>query len=234
MSKHQQFWDNEYKTSEHLSLSTEPAEDLEKFTRWLDRNHEVITLSDGETVLDLGSGNGRNIIYLAKNFPIKGVGYDISGTATKQATERARSEHIDVEFITRSIAGKIDLADESCTLVLDMMTSHYLNQSERLLLRDEVFRVLKPGGFYFLKSFLLEGDLHVKRLFNNFPGKEKNSYIHPKIGVEEHVLSLSEIEECYESVFWLKRLYKSHKHMTQGRAFRRRTVALYFQKPFQN
>lgn len=233
MSRHQQFWDKEYKTGEHLTLSEDPAEDLEKFTRWLERNHEVITLSKDELVLDLGSGNGRNLIFLAENFPIRGIGYDISQVAVLQATKRAKEKNLSVEFIHRDISGNIDLPDESSTLVLDMMTSHYLDHTARKHLRDEVLRVLKPGGFYFLKSFLLEGDLHVKRLFSNFPGKEKHSYVHPRIGVEEHVLSLSEIDEMYEGKFWIQKLYKSHKHVSHGKAFRRRTVTLYLQKPFE-
>lgn len=232
MSKHQQFWDKEYKTSEHLTLSEDPAEDLEKFVRWLDRNDEVIILSKDEQVLDLGSGNGRNLLYLVKNFPVTGIGYDISQIAVNKATARAKEEHLRATFTQRNIAGNIDLPDESCTLVLDMMTSHYLSKEERAHLHNEVLRVLKPGGFYFFKTFLLEGDLHVKRLFANFPGKEEHSYVHPRIGVEEHVMSLNEIEDSFDGKFWIQKLYKSHKHVSHGRAFRRRTVTLYLQKPF--
>ena len=68
MSKHQQFWDREYKTSEYLMLSDEPAEDLEKFCRFLERNHGKKYLNVTTRVLDLGCGNGRNLIYLVQNY----------------------------------------------------------------------------------------------------------------------------------------------------------------------
>ena len=46
MSKHQQFWNKEYKTSKYLMLSDEPAEDLEKFCRFLERHYGRKYLND--------------------------------------------------------------------------------------------------------------------------------------------------------------------------------------------
>ena len=77
MSKHQQFWNKEYRTGAHLQLSDEPAEDLMKFTRWVERQEGRRQLNVTGRVLDLGCGNGRNIIYLAQTYGVRGVGYDI-------------------------------------------------------------------------------------------------------------------------------------------------------------
>ena len=71
MSKHKEFWDKEYKTGEHLALSDEPAEDLEKFTRWAERNFGRRFLNPLARVLDLGCGNGRNLICLAQNYGMR-------------------------------------------------------------------------------------------------------------------------------------------------------------------
>ena len=72
-------------------LSDEPAEDLEKFCRWLERNYGKRYLNVTTRALDLGSGNGRNLIYLAQNYGMRGIGYDISDEGVKIA-KRASEE----------------------------------------------------------------------------------------------------------------------------------------------
>ena len=62
------FWDQEYAKPEHLALSTEVSEDLEKFTRWLERQTKRTLLNPACSVIDFGCGNGRNLIYLAQQF----------------------------------------------------------------------------------------------------------------------------------------------------------------------
>lgn len=231
MSNQQRFWDQEYKRPTHLSLSDDPADDLEKFTRWLERNDGNHVLYPGNTVLDLGSGNGRNLLFLAKEFHVKGIGYDLSETAVAQS--KAKKEKLPLEFHKRSIAGDLGLPDRSVMLVLDMMTSHYLNGEERRVLRDEIERVLEPGGFLFFKSFLAEGDLHVERLLREHPGKEPFTYIHPKIGAQEYVWTEDRLRAFFEDRLIVRKIYKSHKHLSHGKAFRRRTIVAYLEKPWE-
>ena len=230
MSKHQQFWNAEYKSSKHLQLSDEPAEDLEKFCRWAERNFGRRFLNPLALALDLGSGNGRNLIYLAKNFGMRGVGYDISDVAIKQA--EAASKELPVKYTVRSIEGLIDLKDNSVDVVLDMMTSHFLREKEREVLRAEILRVLKPGGWLFYKSFLADQDLHVRRLLKENPADEQDAYIHPELGVYEHVWTEQSLHEFFSPYFDIHKIERSHKHMNNGKAFKRRTVVAYLQKGF--
>jgi len=230
MSKHQQFWNNEYKTSEHLRLSDEPAEDLEKFTRWAERNYGRRFLNPLARVLDLGCGNGRNLILLARLYGMRGVGYDISSEAIKLAGRA--SKDFPITYTARSIEGTIDLPDSAVDVVLDMMTSHFLKEKEREALRAEILRVLKPGGWLFFKSFLADQDLHVRRLLKEHPADEKDSYIHPELGLYEHVWTEEALHEFFSPFFEIHKIERSHKHMKGGKAFKRRTITAYLQKPF--
>jgi SAM-dependent methyltransferase len=222
------FWDQEYTKAEHLALSTEASDDLEKFTRWLERQTKRTILNPLSSAIDLGCGNGRNLIYLARNFGMRGVGYDSSGAAIKEA--QRLSEGLDLSYKTRSMAGVLEVDDESQMIALDMMSSHFLKQDERTLLRDEIHRVLKPGGYLFMKTFLSDGDIHTKRLIAEQPGDEANSYIHPVIGVQEYVYSEEELVAFLEEKFIVHKTYPSHKHVLRGKARKRRTIALYAQK----
>ena len=218
------FWDREYKEGAHLSLSENESEDLVKFTRFLEREYKRTYLNPLASVLDLGCGNGRNLIYLAKTYGMRGVGFDISGTAISQA--KRASEGLPLTYETRSIAPPITLPDASQTLVLDMMTSHFLNSEERAELYREMYRVLKPSGWHFLKTFLRDEDTHAARLLREHPAEERGSYIHPEIGVSEHVFTEEEIESALEAHFTVHKVLKSHRH----REGKRRSISLYAQK----
>jgi cyclopropane fatty-acyl-phospholipid synthase-like methyltransferase len=68
------FWDQEYKDGgAHLALSLDPSEDLEAFTRWLERRGGKSQLNVTCSVTDLGCGNGRNLIYLAAQYGMHGL-----------------------------------------------------------------------------------------------------------------------------------------------------------------
>jgi SAM-dependent methyltransferase len=223
------FWDSEYKNASHLKLSTEVSEDLEKFTRWLARQKDIASiLVPQNSVLDVGCGNGRNLIYLGQNFGMKGVGYDVSTAAVAQAT--AASSGLPLSYTARSIAGPLNLPDDSQALVLDMMASHFLTAPERAFLRDEIYRVLMPGGFLFMKTFLADGDLHTRRLLKDYPSPEAGTYIHPVIGVPEHAYEEEELVEFLSQKFIIRKIYRSHKHVLRGKARKRRTISLYVEK----
>jgi len=228
MGKHSDFWNREYQTSEHLALSSAPSEDLEKFTRHVERQTKREFLNPRAKALDLGCGNGRNLIYLAENFGIQGIGYDISDVAIGEALRA--SGGLPIEYELRSVADPLPPPDESMTFVLDMMTSHFLKQAEREALRSEIIRVLRPGGWLFFKSFLADEDINVRRLLREHPADEEGAYIHPEIGVYEYVWTEDAVHEFAGRVFEQHKFHKSHKHLRRGRAGKRRTFSAYLQK----
>jgi ubiquinone/menaquinone biosynthesis C-methylase UbiE len=225
----QAFWNEEYREAGHFALSEKQSEDLEKFTRWIIREYGNSVFNVMATVLDLGTGNGRNLCWLAETFGVRGIGYDISTEAIKQARKRADLNKLPLSFEARSIAGILPVPDESQTVVLDMMTSHFLKEAERTVLINEIFRVLKPGGFLFYKTFLLDEDRHAKRMIKENPSDEANTYIHPEIGVAEHVSSEDEIDALYGEKFEIKKIERSHRH--KGKFAKRRSITLYLEKP---
>jgi len=222
------FWDQEYSQAEHLALSTNPSADLEKFTRWLERDTKRTVLNATNSVYDAGCGNGRNLLFLAVSYGMHGVGYDSSSAAIKEAKRLAEGYHLTYEV--RTMAGDISLPDESQTLTLDMMSSHFLNVTERTHLRDELHRILKPGGYFFMKTFVSDEDLHTARLLKESPGKEAGTYIHPIIGVAEYVYSEAELTDFLSEKFIVHKVYLSHKHRSKGRGRKRRTISVYAQK----
>ncbi len=227
-NRHRQFWNKEYQTSEHLALSEEPSDDLEKFTRFLERQSGREYLNPRSLALDLGCGNGRNLKYLTESFGMRGIGYDISDVAVREAPRA--SEGLAIEYEVRTIIEPLPLPDESVTLALDMMTSHFLKKAEREALRGEILRVLRPLGWLYFKSFLAEDDINVKMLLRDHPADEEGAYIHPRFGMYEYVWTEDSMREFFEPYFEIHKLYKSHRHLRRGRAGKRRTLSVYLQK----
>ncbi|MEK7628186.1 MAG: class I SAM-dependent methyltransferase [Patescibacteria group bacterium] len=221
------FWEREYAKPGHFSLSNYPSEDLGKFTRWIERRFGHRLLNPLARVLDLGCGNGRNLRTLAENFRMQGLGYDTAREAIVNAKEYATAG---LSYEVRTIAPPLPLTDGSFSFVLDMMASQVLNTAQRQLLRQEEARVLRPGGWLFLKVFLLDEDLNAARMLRDYPTDESGTYLHPEIKVREHVYTEEEITAELEPYFIVHRIAKSHGHLNRGRAHKRRSMCIYAEK----
>ena len=231
MRKSRDFWNKEYKTAEHLALSAEPSEDLRKFTRFLKRCEGKEHLNQRSLAVDMGCGNGRNLVYLAREYGMRGIGYDSSEEAIRQAREL--SAGLPIQYETRSIEGDFaGIKDGSASLVLDMMSSHFLKRESREHLRSEIVRILRPGGWIFFKSFLGEGDLNAKRMLKEHPADEEGAYIHPVFGGYEYVWPDEDaVQEFFEPHFEIHKIEKSHRHLDKhGRAGKRRTMCAYLKR----
>lgn len=225
------FWDKEYSNAEHLALSEDASADLLKFLRWLERETKRTILNPTSSAIDCGCGNGRNLFVLAEEFGMHGIGIDSSSAAIKEA-KRLAGDH-QLTYHVRSIAELLPADDHSQQLALDMMSSHFLNTTQRTQLRDEIHRVLKPGGYLFMKTFLKDDDLHTAQLLQDRPGPEPGTYIHPVIGVPEYAYGEEELVDFLSERFIVHRTYSSHKHKSKGKARKRRTISVYAQKdPF--
>ena len=225
------FWDREYTNPEHLKLSTVESADLAKFTRFVIRQKRGDIFTVGNSAFDAGCGNGRNLIYLADQFQMKGAGVDISGAAIAQA--KAASTNFDIHYHVGSAGDPLPAPDESQSVALDMMTSHFLDKHGRTALRDEIFRVLQPGGWLFMKTFLKDDDLHTARLLREFPAPEEGAYIHPVMGVAEYVYSEEELVAFLREKFIVRKVYRSHRHRTKKGAGKRRTISIYVEKDYR-
>ncbi|NBV76623.1 class I SAM-dependent methyltransferase [bacterium] len=229
--KRSKFWDKEYLKAERLAIARTPSEDLQKFCRFLERHYGRQYLHQNCKVLDAGCGNGRNLIFLAQEYGMHGLGIDSSLEGIEQARKHAKEVEVShlVTFQKGSISDPLPLPDHTTTLVLDMMVSHVLKSYERDSFLKEIVRVLRTDGWLFFKTFLLDEDRNAKRLLRDNPGSEEGSYIHPDIGVEEHVFTEHEIAELLEPYFILHKIAPSHKHLKYGQANKRRSVSVYAQ-----
>jgi SAM-dependent methyltransferase len=110
-------------------------------TEQLGRMLDIINISPGESVLDIGCGNGKMIEYICDKTGAHGFGFDISKAAIGQAGERTKGKGL--EFEQGDINTK-RYPDESFDVILAADTAYFTKDLESASIR--IWGWLKKGG----------------------------------------------------------------------------------------
>jgi SAM-dependent methyltransferase len=192
--RQERFFQKAYETGEHGWPVEGPTPEVERLVRRLGSGR-------GKRALDLGCGEGRHTILLARR------GYDVVALDLEPVALRKARAHVEragrkARFVRgnaldlRFPAGEFDL-------VLDYGCFHHLVTRDWARYRRQVARILKPGGHLVLSVFSTK--------FRHHPGERRtrNWIVHRNH--YDHFFTVAEIRQAFRESFDLRAVLEEHE-----------------------
>ena len=197
MRKQQQIWHDE-----HTQLGTlptmaniEPTSGVMLFVEYLKEHAIALT---GKAV-DIGSGKGRNAVFLAQQgMEVWGIEYIQAAITVAERLAQERSVVDSTHFTLAAADETWDFADNTFDVAIDSFSSIDIETKRgRKICRDEMLRTLKPGG-YAMVSVCSADDEWEQELIAKYPGPEPNSTLWPQNGKFQKDYDEAELREFYK------------------------------------
>ncbi len=133
---------------------------------------KLMTVKDGETIVDVGCGTGMFLELAAKKYPhVKLMGIDPDKEALVIAKSRLKKLNRPAEF-HEAFAEAIPLQDVSVNICVSSLAFHHMPDLIKQKAAKEIFRILKPGGCFIIADFGKSESFLLKTLLRPFENLE--------------------------------------------------------------
>ena len=177
-------WEKEYKENKcYWGLKPDPT--LEKY---------INDIPKGKA-LDIGAGEGRNSLFLAKNgFKVEAI--DKIPAGLKKIEKAAKKHNLSIKTTLCDV--KNFKFKKGYSLIISTASIDFLKKSEIDAVLDKIKQSLQPKGFVFLSVFSTN-DISFKLIKERkIKEKEENTFYLPKLKTYRHFFAPKEIKEKFK------------------------------------
>jgi len=146
--------------------------------------------------LDIGAGEGRNSIFLAKNkFNVTAIDKIKQGLDKIKKNSKKHNLTIKTKFCDIK---NLKLRKENYSLIISISTIDFLENKETDNILDKIKNSLKLNGFIYLSVFSIKDPLLKLIKEKKLKEIEKNTFYLPKFKTYRHFFTKTEIKEKFK------------------------------------
>ncbi len=121
---------------------------LGSYSHFIEKAIEKMDIKHGQSILDFGSGTGKNDCFMAKKVGSEGkiLGLDISEEMMRIARKRCQS-YSQIQFREQRIEAPLSYQEEFDQVFISFVL-HGFEDNQKLKIIENAYRALKPGGFF--------------------------------------------------------------------------------------
>lgn len=179
-------WNEIFK--EHGAFFGQPHDDMPGIVQFLKSNR-------AQTVLDLGCGSGRHVVYLAQEgFSVYGI--DSSPEGIRITSDALNREGLAADLRIQSMMEPLPFEDSFFDAVIAVQVIHHAGIADIGRIVDEIQRVLKRQGFLFVTVPRLknQGETYLEIEPNTFVPQDG-----PEKGLPHHYFTPEELREVFNN-----------------------------------
>ena len=126
---------------------------LGQYSHLIQRAVEKMGISPGQSILDLGSGTGRNDCFMAEKIGSQGsiVGLDINDEMLSRARKRC-GRYPNITFKKQRIGLSLPYKEEFDKVFISFVL-HGFEDDQKLEIIHSAYRALKPGGTFYILDY---------------------------------------------------------------------------------
>ena len=158
---------------------------------------ELLRLRGASTILDLGCGTGRHVVYLARSgFSVFGL--DNSPEGLRITRQWLDEERLDANLRLQGMTEQLPYEDRFFDAVISVQVIHHADIATIRRIVQEITRILKPGGLLFVTVPQLKDGGPYASWGTNFEQVEPHTFLPldgPEQGLLHHYFTPQELYE---------------------------------------
>ncbi len=126
---------------------------LGQYPRLLKKVFSTMSINEGDSIIDLGSGTGRNACYMLKKAgrDARFVGLDINEDMIKKARKKCR-DYPNAEFINMRIEEPMPFENEFDIAFISFVLHGFEDYDKEKIVKN-VVKALRPGGKFYIFDY---------------------------------------------------------------------------------